>query len=147
MTYIQPWQVRYYEVDQQGVVFNGWYLGWLDEALGGFLRHSGLPADLSSVGIGFQLVRAEIDWRRGVRWGDAVDIAVIPTKIGNTSFVVRYEVRSGGVVSAEAAIVYVSIAVDGSGKCPVPPRLREILGEASAEGAGSAVRAEDPVAS
>ena len=33
---------RYAEVDQQGVVFNGHYLTWFDEACTGFLDHLGV---------------------------------------------------------------------------------------------------------
>jgi len=34
--------VRYFECDQQGVVFNMWYLGYFDEALSAFLTAGGL---------------------------------------------------------------------------------------------------------
>ena len=43
MTYAFPVVPRYAEVDQQGVVFNGHYLTWFDEAFTGFLDHVGLP--------------------------------------------------------------------------------------------------------
>jgi acyl-CoA thioester hydrolase len=35
-------QVRYLEVDQQGVVFNMWYLGYFDEAMAAYLEDGGL---------------------------------------------------------------------------------------------------------
>src|SRR5262245_36879195 len=91
--YIHPWQVRYYEADQQGVVFNAWYLAWFDEAMSGFLRHKRLDdARMREHGIDFQLVRSEIDWRGGVSYGDDVSIAVEPGRIGNTSFDVHFQV-------------------------------------------------------
>lgn len=128
MAYIHQWHVRYYEVDQQNVVFNGWYLGWFDEALSGFLRHQGLSvAVMEEEGIDFQLVRSEIEWRAGVRYGDEISIAVEPLRIGTTSFDVGYSVLRGPEVTCTAKIVYVSIATDGSGKQPVPGPLRRAL--------------------
>jgi acyl-CoA thioester hydrolase len=121
---VVPWRARYYEVDQQGVVFNSWYLAWFDEAMTIFLSHHGLDyAALVSAGIDFQLVRSEIDWRAGVRWGEAVEIAVRPGRTGTTSFEVHYAVRRSGAEICTARIVYVSIARDGSGKIPVPDLL------------------------
>jgi acyl-CoA thioester hydrolase len=41
-TFSLPVVPRYAEVDQQGVVFNGHYLTWFDEACTGFLDHLGV---------------------------------------------------------------------------------------------------------
>ena len=43
MTYSWRHAPRYSEIDQQGVVFNGHYLTWFDEAFTGFMDHAGLP--------------------------------------------------------------------------------------------------------
>jgi acyl-CoA thioester hydrolase len=120
--------VRYYEVDQQGVVFNGWYLSWFDEALSGFLRHQGLPVSVMEArDIDYMLVRSEIDWHAGVGYEDEVSIAVEPARIGNTSFDVRFSVLRDSKVTCSATIVYVSISRTGSGKQPVPELLRQAL--------------------
>jgi acyl-CoA thioester hydrolase len=126
--YVHPWQVRYLEVDQQGVVFNSWYLAWFDEAMSGFLAHCGLAyADMVAAGYDVQLVRSEIDWRAGVGWGDPVAIAVSPGRIGTTSFDLQFEVRRGDEVTCLARTVYVVIATDGSGKRPIPDPLLKVL--------------------
>ncbi|MFI6184292.1 acyl-CoA thioesterase [Nonomuraea sp. NPDC051191] len=128
MTYVQPWQVRYYEADQQGVVFNAWYLAWFDEAFTAFLRDKGLSVfEMANQGINFQLVHSEIDWISGVRFGDEVSIAVQPARIGTTSFDVHYTVLREDLVTCTAKIVYVSISSDGAGKQPVAPVLRKAL--------------------
>lgn len=128
MAYVHPWHVRYYEVDQQGVVFNGWYLSWFDEALTGFIRHQGLSnAQMEEEDIDYMLVRSEIDWHAGVRYDDEISIAVEPSRIGNTSFDVRFSVLRDGEVTCTATIVYVSISRSGSGKQPVPDPLRKVL--------------------
>ena len=127
--FVHPWTVRYYEVDQQGVVFNGWYLHWFDEALSGFLAHAGLPyPDLLAAGHDVMLVRSEIDWKAGVTWNDPVGIGVRPGRLGRTSFDLHYSVlRDGDEVTCEARTVYVVVGTDGSGKRPIPDLLRRAL--------------------
>ncbi len=41
--FVHPIDVRYLEVDRQGVVFNMWYLAYLDDAMTAFLSEGGLP--------------------------------------------------------------------------------------------------------
>jgi acyl-CoA thioester hydrolase len=58
-------QVRYFETDQQGVVFNMWYLGYFDEAMTAFLAEGGVAyADLLASGFDVQFSiagRAEVE--------------------------------------------------------------------------------------
>lgn len=122
--------VRYFEVDTQGVVFNMWYLGYVDEASSWFFDR--LPAvRLRELGMDVQLVHAEIDWAGSLRNGDTAHIAVATERIGTTSFTLRYEIRrEPGLDAAPVAIVrivYVTVAADISGKRPVPDELRAAL--------------------
>jgi acyl-CoA thioester hydrolase len=126
----QALRVRYMEVDAQGIVFNGWYLTYFDEAMAAFLAFRGLPyADLLGAGIDVQLVRSEIDWRAGLRWQDDVLVAVSTARLRRTSFSLDFETRrNGGEVTCRARTVYVVVATDGSGKRDLPPRLTTALG-------------------
>ena len=129
-----PITPRYMEIDSQGVVFNGWYLTWFDEAMAAFLADRGLTyPELIELGFDVHVVRSEIDYKSGVRWGDDVAVAVSTGRIGNTSFALDYQVvRTVGdaeEVCVTGRNVYVVVASDFSGKLPVPPRLREVLGE------------------
>jgi acyl-CoA thioester hydrolase len=139
--FVIPWRPRFYEVDQQGVVFNAWYLAWFDEAMSAFLESRGLDyAAMAAEGIDFQLVHTEIDWRSGVRWGEHVELAVRPSRLGTTSFEVSFVVRRAREQICAARIVYVATTRDGAGKTPVPDLLRTVLsGEASATGSVAAV--------
>ena len=47
---------------------------------------------------------------------------------GRTSFVLAFEVRSGGTVVATGRTVYVVVATDGTGKRPIPSVIGEALG-------------------
>ena len=123
-------RVRYMEVDAQGVVFNGWYLTYFDEAMAAFLGARGLPyAQMLDAGFDVQLVHCELDWKAGLLWQDEVSVAVSTARLGRTSFALDFETRrDGGQVTCSARTVYVAVATDGSGKRALPPRLVDALG-------------------
>ena len=121
--------IRYLEVDQQGVVFNMWYLAYFDDAMTAFLAERGVPYDeLTAAGYDVQLVHTELDWQGSLRWGDEALVDVSVATLGRTSFTLQFEVHAGdGSPVATASTVYVVIALDGSGKQEVPPSLRTAL--------------------
>jgi len=122
-------KVRYFEADQQGVVFNMWYLGYFDEAMTQYLEEGGLPYQrMLDAGFDVQLVRSEIDWASSLRWGDRAEVQVGLDKRGRTSFTLSFDVSAGGRPIAAAKTVYVVVATDGSGKQPIPDLLAEALG-------------------
>jgi acyl-CoA thioester hydrolase len=129
--FTHPVPVRYLEVDAQGVVFNSWYLAYFDDAMTAFLAARGLPyRTMMDAGYDVQLVHSEIDWRAGVRWQDAIEVAVSTARIGRTSFALDFEVRrDGSEVTCTARTVYVVIATDGSGKREIPALIADALGE------------------
>ncbi|KUI35056.1 thioesterase family protein [Mycobacterium sp. GA-2829] len=124
---------RYAEVDQQGVVFNGHYLTWFDEACTAFLDHIGVsyPA-LMADGLDFQVVHTELDYAAPVRWRDAVRVAVVCERVGQTSFTLGFAVwRGAGGAAEHVAVtgrtVYVMVSTTDWTKCAVPPFLRAAL--------------------
>ena len=128
-TYTAP--VRYLEVDQQGVVFNMWYLAYLDEAFGEFLGRNGTSyKDIIASGVDIQLVHTELDWHGSLRYGDTAHVDVGLARRGRTSLTVQFTIHAGDrsrpVVSATS--VYVVVATDGSGKCEPTPFLLDALG-------------------
>ena len=124
---------RYAEVDQQGVVFNGHYLTWFDEACAGFLDHLGVTyPGLIAAGHDIQVVHTEIDYLAPVRWRDAVRVAVQCERIGSTSFTLGFTVlRRTGDADEKAAVrghnVYVVVSTDDWAKRPIPEPLRGAL--------------------
>jgi acyl-CoA thioester hydrolase len=128
-------QVRYFEVDQQGVVFNMWYLGYFDEAMSLFLQEGGLAySDMLAAGYDVQLVHSDIDWQSSLRWPDPAEVEVSLAEAGRTSFVLAFEVRTGGTLVATGRTVYVVVATDGSGKRPIPDVIGKALGLAHRPG-------------
>ena len=124
---------RYAEIDQQGVVFNGHYLTWFDEAFGGFMDHLGVPyPELISSGHDVQLVHTEIDYGVAVRWRDAVRVAVRCERIGSTSFTLGFEVlrrdaHADEHVAVRGRTVYVVVSTEDWTKRPIPEALRSAL--------------------
>ena len=123
-----PVFTSYFQFDQQGVVFNMWYFGWFDDAMTQFLGEAGDPyAAMNADGFDVQLVHTEADWHEGVRYGEQVVIDVATERVGSTSFTLSFGVRVGAQERATGRTVYVVVSTDGSGKQPVPPKLRAAL--------------------
>ncbi len=124
---------RYAEVDQQGVVFNGHYLTWFDEACTAFLDR--LPVhyeQLIAEGVDFKVVHSEIDYLASVRWRDGVRVAVRCEHVGTTSFTVAFTVLRTGAGEPEQAAVqgrntYVVVSTDDWAKRPIPDLFRRAL--------------------
>jgi acyl-CoA thioester hydrolase len=127
-SYTHTVDVRYLEIDQQGVVFNMWYLAYFDDAMTGLLRAGGLPyVDLIAAGYDVQLVHTELDWRGSLRWGETGSVDVTVATMGRTSFTLDFAVRVDQRPVANGKTTYVVVATDGTGKRDVPPMLRAAL--------------------
>jgi acyl-CoA thioester hydrolase len=123
--------VRYFECDQQGVVFNMWYLGYFDEALGAYLDAGGTGyREMIAAGFDVQLVHSDIDWVSPLRWGDEAVVVVRLLRSGTTSLTVGFDVSTAGRAVATGRTVYVAVRTDGSGKVPIPPVLAAAIGAA-----------------
>jgi len=123
-----PVSTSYFQFDQQGVVFNMWYFAWFDDAMAQFLGEVGYPYQaMIADGLDVQVVHTEADWREGVRYGEAVTVDVATENVGSTSFALSFTVRVGSQVRSTGRTVYVVVATDGSGKQPLPPKLRNTL--------------------
>ena len=131
---------RYAEVDQQGVVFNGHYLTWFDEASTAFFDHVGLPfTEFTAWGLDVQVVHAEIDFLAPVRWRDDVRIETRCDSIGTTSFTLRFDVLRRGddevdVPAVRGRNVYVVVSTDDWAKREVPLGLRDALTSVAGQG-------------
>ena len=129
MAFTLPIDVRYLEADQQGVVFNMWYLAYFDDALTAFLAHGGLPyPEMLAEGWDVQLVHTELDWTGPLRWGEPGEVDVGLARLGTTSFTLQFGVRVGDRSVATGETVYVAVEAEGWTKVPLPDRLLAALG-------------------
>ncbi len=121
--------VRYLEVDQQGVVFNMWYLAYFDDAMTALLERGGLRyQEMIDAGSDVQLVHTDVDWQGPLRWDDEAWVDVAAARLGNTSFTLHFRVRAGERPVATGSTVYVVIDVESGEKREIPPFLRDALG-------------------
>lgn len=124
---------RYAEIDQQGVVFNGHYLTWFDEACTGLFDHLGMSyPDLIAEELDMQVVHTEIDFRAPVRWREPVRVAVQCERIGTTSFTLGFTVLGTDSTGDEqprvcGSNVYVVVSTSDWAKREVPERIRVAL--------------------
>ncbi|HEY8621964.1 MAG TPA: acyl-CoA thioesterase, partial [Dermatophilaceae bacterium] len=121
-----PVDVRFFEVDSLGVVFNMWYLGWCDEAMSAFMESIGEGYDtLRAQGFDAVLRNAQIEWVDSLQAFQHAEIAVRVDHVGATSFRLRYDIErvdpSGPERTrcAQVAITYVCVEVDGRNKAPI----------------------------
>lgn len=124
MTTVYEFTPRYLEIDQQGVMFNGWYLTYVDEAMTHFIDTRGVPfSRWQELSVDVQLAHADLDWKAGIGFGDRVQVPVRTTRIGTKSFTLEFEFRRGEDVTCAVSVVYVVVAADGSGSIAIPPDI------------------------
>jgi acyl-CoA thioester hydrolase len=119
---------RYAEVDQQGVVFNGHYLTWFDEACTAYLDHVGVPyPSLIAAGVDFQVVHTELDFAAPVHWRDDVRVGVRCERLGTTSFTLEFTVSCNGIRAVTGRTVYVVVSTGDWTKRTMPDHVRAAL--------------------
>lgn len=135
--------VRYAECDQQGVVFNGHYLTWADEAATAFMGALGTPyGEMLARGLDTSVVASELAWSAPAVWGDHVEVDGAVDRLGRTSFVFALTVRVGERVCCVVRTTYVLVDADRA-PTPLPDDLRTAWAPA-APSSGAGARAASP---
>ena len=116
-------RVRFRDCDSLGHVNNAVYLTYLEEA----------RVDLRNE-FGFDwtqmiLARCEIDFRDQVSVGEVVEVTVWPTRVGNKSFDLAYELKVGNRLVAEAKTVLVAFDYERGESVPLRDDWRKLLSE------------------
>lgn len=125
-----PLTVRYYEADQQKVVYHGWYLNYFDEAFMAYLDSVGYGYERAHAeGVDWMVVHSEIDWHASLRWPTAAEIVVSPVHIGTSSMTVDYAAVRDGEAVCSARTVYVVVDAAEFTRINAPGELREAIGD------------------
>ena len=129
-----PLEVRFFEVDSLGVVFNMWYLGWCDEAMSAFMESLGYGyATLRAGGLDAVLRKAELEWVDSLEAFQHAEVAVAVEHVGTTSFRLGFSIERVSAPDeqrtrcAQVAITYVCVGIADRNTTPIPPSLREVL--------------------
>ena len=120
--------VRYGEVDRQGVVFNAHYMAYMDHAMETWLRP--IHALREAHAWEMMLKRCNIEWFGSLSIGDLLDIDVAVARWGLTSFDLGYRGRCGDREIFRARVVYVSVELETLAPMETPAEIREFMGEA-----------------
>jgi acyl-CoA thioester hydrolase len=73
------------------------------------------------------LARCEIDFRDQVSIGDLVEVTMWPSRVGNKSFDLSYELKVGDRLIAEAKTVLVAFDYEKNESRPLPDAWRKLL--------------------
>jgi acyl-CoA thioester hydrolase len=119
-------EVRYAETDQMGVVHHANYLIWFELARTRLCTRSGYHyADIEKLGYHLMVTGAEIDYRRGARYGDTVQITCWIDRLNSRGLRFAYETRRGEELLATGATVHVWVEAETGKIRRTPEELRE----------------------
>ncbi|HEY9389754.1 MAG TPA: thioesterase family protein [Mycobacteriales bacterium] len=121
--------IRFFEADQQRVVYHMWYFAYFEDARNDMLARNGLSLrSLLDRGYDLQVVHFELDLLGAVRWEDELVVGVDVERIGTTSFTLGYEALVNGRRQVTGRVVYVVVSRGAGHKTPIPDELRKVLG-------------------
>lgn len=123
-------KIRYSDCDPQGIVFNGNYARYWDDALTDWFDEAGLGGpELGGTGVDVVAARLEIDFKASAVLGDVLETSLEVEKFGNTSMTVGFTTRrSDGTVVVEGREILVFVDPEGFRPTAVPDRVRATLG-------------------
>jgi len=124
--------VRFAEIDRAGIVYYPRWFHYFHVAFEEFFAaRVGVPYHemIDRRRIGFPTVRAECDYRAPLRFGDRLRIGVSVERIGRSSAVLLYRVRTARSrrAAAEARITVVCVDMDTFRPRPIPGDCRGVF--------------------
>ena len=120
-------EVRDYECDLQGIVNNAVYQQYLEHARHKFLQARGVSfAALAKQGIHLVVVRAELDYKRPLRSGDAFMVESHLERMTPVRYVFHQEIRRGKRRELMLSADVICAAMNADGR-PIVPRMLEPL--------------------
>ena len=114
-------RVRYADVDSQGIVFNGNYMIYYDDAITDLFLAAGMTADVThAAGYDVVTAHASMDFRATATLFETLEVDVRIERIGKTSITFQLESRVDDRVTTEAKIIYVTVDAETFRPTPVP---------------------------
>ena len=125
-------KIRYSDCDPQGIVFNGNYARYWDDALTDWFDEAGFGGEeLGGIGADVVTARVEMDFRASAGLGDTLETGIAVERIGNTSMTVGFITKrlSDDAVVAEGREILVFVDPETFRPTAVPQQVRDGLGE------------------
>ena len=123
-------KIRYSDCDPQGIVFNGNYARYWDDAATDWLEELGLGGpELGGNGIEVVTARLEIDFKSAARLGEVLETSIKVARFGTSSMDLEVETvnQSPGDVVAAGKLVWVFVDPEHFRPVPVPEDIKETL--------------------
>jgi acyl-CoA thioester hydrolase len=124
-------KIRYSDCDPQGIVFNGNYARYWDDALSDWLDEAGFGGEeLGGIGADVVTARVEMDFRASAGLGDTLETGISVERIGDTSMTVGFTTKrlSDDAVVAEGREILVFVDPETFRPTTVPQQVRDELG-------------------
>jgi YbgC/YbaW family acyl-CoA thioester hydrolase len=125
--------VAFQDIDAAGVVFYPRLLEYFNDAFFAFLAASGHPPDVSicQQKQGLPIRRAEADYFAPLRFGDAVEIALVRAAVEDSVVGIGYRVarKSDGRVTAVGQTLHVFADLGAFERRPLPADIAATLAE------------------
>ena len=125
MGFRNEYWIRYAECDQQGVVFNAWYLLYMDDTFDVWLRE--LDRDFEARGWEVMVKRSEIVWHGSASHNETLVLDCEVTRWGNTSLDVSIRGTVGERHCFDGLMVYVVVDTTDHRPLVIPDDLRAHL--------------------
>jgi acyl-CoA thioester hydrolase len=122
-------KIRYSDCDPQGIVFNGNYARYWDDALTDWFEDAGYGGmDMGGQGVDVVAARMEIDFKAPAALGDVLETTLGIERFGDTSMTVSFTTRRGdATVVAEGLEVLVFVDDESFRPVSVPQAVRDGL--------------------
>ena len=123
-------KIRYSDCDPQGIVFNGNYSRYWDDALTDWFEDLGLGgAELGGSGVDVVTARLEMDFRASASLGDTVVTSIQVDRLGTSSMSAGFETirQSDGLVVVEGKEVLVFVDPVSFRPTAIPSHIRAML--------------------
>ena len=120
-------KVRFRDLDAMGHVNNAAYFTFMEQARTEYYMRFAKARRVDE--IEFILASAKCDFKAPIPWGETVVVSAWPTRIGQSSFSLAYELRSKATGTLFATGESVQVAYDYGAKKPkpIPGELRKAL--------------------
>ncbi len=122
--------VKMHDTDAAGILFFGNQFKWIHDAYEVLLEKAGFgfATILRKTNFFIPIVHAESDYKLPLFVGDRITITVTVERVGRSSFVFAYQIRSAkNQIVGTAKTVHVSTDKKTRKKIPLPPKLKRVL--------------------
>lgn len=123
--FVHRMRVRYSECDQQGIVFNGHYMFYYNDAYGELFREIGWTRpEITKQGWDVVVAEATLRFRGSARYDEYLDIRLPITHLGATSMIVEPQFVVDGRLCVSGSVRHVFVDVESMSRTSIPDPVR-----------------------